>query len=139
MVYVHQVSIGVTSGEGFGGWFEIGVQLLCEGRRRILWDTRTWGMPGGYKDRGGGADNGEGCYKCGKHGHFARLIVCCQFVIIEYLTLRECEDWRHGRRDQEDITKEFKTWNYGSTQGGQGSHGGYTDYQDPAGHGHRSA
>ena len=54
---------------------------------------------------------------------------------IEYLILRECEDWRHGRRDQEDITKEFKTWNYGSTQGGQGSHGGYTDYQDPAGHG----
>ena len=43
---MHQVSIDVTSGEGFGGWFEIGVQLLCEGRRHILWDTRPGGCQG---------------------------------------------------------------------------------------------
>ena len=29
------------------------------------------------------------------------------------------KNWREGRQDQEDITKEFKTWNYGATQGGQ--------------------
>ena len=52
MVYVHQVSIGVTSGEGFGGWFEIGVQLLCEGRRPIIWDL---GDAGGIQGPGRGS------------------------------------------------------------------------------------
>ena len=74
---MHQVSIGVISGEDFGGWFEIGVQLLRTGKlferqgKEGSFSPRG-GMPGGYKDRGGGGDNGEGCYKCGKHGHFAR-------------------------------------------------------------------
>ena len=29
---MHQVSIGVISGENFGGWFEIGFQLLRTGK-----------------------------------------------------------------------------------------------------------